>query len=255
MAKRSRTEKDSEAVDYTPRRLESEHVALQADYIKYSSLATQGFMEHVMHETSNIDITTVDFAESDLEFEGIAKAMKYSGPEEDSRSLKASQMIHTAEGVLTMTKVAEVFLMDLALKAWQARDIETPAVVSGAEANPTSLSTGTAAVEIQQKHDQSRHAIHAPHMQRAIRTHEEFDFLADVAYSFGLRDRAIILESQQSAHQAQLSTRGGTLVRLPVKYKTPPAPPVQQMSKIKKDKDPWRSLQAPKAKKTSPKPK
>jgi hypothetical protein len=267
MAKRSRTEKDSSSdnVDYTPRRLESEHVALQADYVKYSALATQGFMEHVMHETSNIDVTTADFAESDLDFEGIARAMKYSGPEEDSRSLKVSSMLHTAEGVLTMTKVAEVFLMDLALKAWQARDIETPAVTSSAEANPTSLATGMAAAEAQQRHDQGKHAIHGVHLQRAIRTHEEFDFLADTAYSFGFRDRIVMPEAQQATRQVQLPARGGIVVGLPVKYTELPSPPPAPapvivpkavgVSKAKNAKDPWRTIQPQKAKKSSPKAK
>jgi len=217
MSKRSRTDNAGSSVASR----ESEHVALQAEYIKDSALASQGFMEHIMHEARNIDIATADFAESEIDFEGITKVMKYAGPEEEGRSIKASMMLHTAEGVITMSKVAEVFLMDLALKAWQARDIETPA-----ELKSDSIVTSA-------QYALPKHEINAAHLQRAIRTHEEFDFLADSAYSYGLRDSFLQKEVSEiferpivkSSKNPAANARGGSLQQLPMAPAAPAAPP------------------------------
>jgi len=236
--------------------LETEHVAFQAEYVKDSALASQGLMELVMHEARNIDITTVDFAESELDFDGITKVMKYSGPEEEGRSIKASMMLHTAEGVITMSKVAEIFLMDLALKAWQARDIET---------STTSLRADDAAPAIMRS-SLNKHEINAPHLQRAIRTHEEFDFLAETAYSYGLRDSFLQKEVSdafekpvvKSATNPASSARRGSLQVLPVPVapapaasprasQTPPLKPAGKgvIIKASKNQEPagWRGLQ------------
>ncbi len=161
------------------------HIALQTDYVKNCSLAFQGLMEHAMHEVRNIDISTIDFAESDLDFEGIAKAMKGSGPEEDARSVKESMALNTAEATITMSKVAELFIMDLAIKAWMAREIEP-------------LRTDVPDNSI------VRHELHSNHIRRAVSTHEEFDFLSESMHSYNCDTARFKKEVEDSTYKPLL---------------------------------------------------
>ena len=109
-------------------------------------------------ETELIEPWVYDFAESELDMKGIASLMRQDGPE-----VKGRRVIHTGsnstkvssspEAIIAVTKAAELFILDLTLKTWQAKEFE--------------------------KDDKKRISteLNLEDIKKAVRMHENFDFL------------------------------------------------------------------------------
>ena len=136
------------------------YVDLQKEYVTRVTQASQSLMEVAMKEVKEIDIETEDFGASDLNLERLHNLMKYSSPEDLSnvnfvQFIKRTMPKTSPEALITMGKITELFILDLALKAWHAKELETDTLEKAA----------------------SPHELTAMEVLRAIKTNEEFDML------------------------------------------------------------------------------
>lgn len=141
---------------------EEKQANLQSEYIQRSNLATNALLDLSMNEVDKIDIRKEDFAASDLSFNSILKAIHYSGPEHQAYSAHGTIPITTVEGLITIAKVTELFIMDMALKSWNAKDLE-----------PEQLNFANIG---------DAHNITYRDMQRAVCSHDELDFLSEIVH-------------------------------------------------------------------------
>ncbi len=146
----------------TSESIEEQQINPQIAYMKRSHLASRALFDIARREVDDIDVRKHDFAASDISFSSVLQLIRPSGPEDEARSMKQTMLITSAEALVTISKVAELFLMDLALKSWQAKDL-----------SPVQLSV---------VHAVDAHSISQGNVIRAVRSHEELDFLAEIVH-------------------------------------------------------------------------
>jgi hypothetical protein len=148
------------------------HMDLQKDYVSNCNLSVIGLMQQAMKEVSDIDINTEDFGASDINFGGIVNAMRPSGPELNVHLLKRSEPKIGPEAIVTVSKAAELFILDLALRSLHSKNIE---VKSHNEPNTITQADVT----------------------RAVDTHEIFDVFTENVRITPKRINAKIAEEKQ----------------------------------------------------------
>ena len=239
--------------------VEAEIARLQEDYVRRANLAATGLLQVAMKEVQDIDIAAQDFGDTEIDLAAFTGLMRTSGPESCDpahpsapvRFVKRTLPVLSPESVLVMSKVTELFILDLALKSWHAKDVQT-VVKSGTGDTLGSSSgghTGMSGLSTSSKTllDSSAAPYTSPHeiseldIRRAVQTHELYDMLAvaaeTMATSVGRKthSEAVSLSKRrrtQQVHPGPLGTaderRGHPLLK-PV-----PQPPQSRASAVVK---------------------
>ncbi len=140
------------------KRRELLHAELIGDSALASAEASRALLHATLTETSFIEPWVDDFAESEFDMKGIASLMRQDGPEVKGRRVihaggKSTKVVSSPEAIIATTKAAELFILDLAMKTWQAKEFETD--------EERRISTELSLADI----------------KKAVRMHENFDFL------------------------------------------------------------------------------
>jgi hypothetical protein len=145
---------------------ERNYVNLVKEKVCRANLASRGLLEVAMKEVRAIDVKKEDFSDSNINLKKFCNLMRYSAPEvvtstganpegNNVQFIKRSMPHTSPEALVTMAKIAELFIMDFALKAWHAKDIETDSAEKAS----------------------SPHEISVQDIYRTLATHDELDML------------------------------------------------------------------------------
>jgi|MDTB01.2.fsa_nt_gb hypothetical protein len=112
------------------KRRELLHGEMIGDAALASAEASRALLNAALTETELIEPWVDDFAESELDMKGILSLMRQDGPEVKGRRVintggKSTKVVSSPEAIIATTKAAELFILDLALKTWQAKEFET----------------------------------------------------------------------------------------------------------------------------------
>tara|TARA_B110000090_G_scaffold123492_1_gene136765 strand:+ start:527 stop:943 length:417 start_codon:yes stop_codon:yes gene_type:complete len=111
----------------------------------------------MLEEIEDVNTVSVEVCNSEVDFEGVSKFMRFSGPEHNGKPIKSTALSNSAEATVVMSKLVESFILDAGLRAWMAKEIEPE----------TDLKKAT--------------ELQTVDLLRAIKTREDFDFLCDTA--------------------------------------------------------------------------
>jgi len=136
-------------------------------------------MHRPLHQLTYHQSIYLSIPNEQVDFEGVSKFMRFSGPEHNGKLIRSTALSNTPEATVVMSKVVESFILDTGLKAWLAKEIEPETDVS----RPTELQTVD--------------------LLRAIKTHDALDFLSDVAMPTGKKTNAAKSSSSSQKKKKQ----------------------------------------------------